>query len=206
VTVRLNCPLPIRLVTALSGLCHDDRATQIAEFAISLPLLVVFVVGIFDFSGALTLKQKLTNAARDAARVAAADPSNDLAGPPTSSVPVSVSDAFQVVDNYLLSEKINDCGLGSALPVQSGTSLTWISTAASCPNVAPFSGIILTINRGFVTAQSIGGNSTDVVNTQVTIQYAYKWRFNSIITLLVPSASYASVSYITTTATAYNEN
>jgi hypothetical protein len=57
-----------------------------------------------------------------------------------------------------------------------------------------------------VTAQSIGGNSTDVVNTQVTIQYAYKWRFNSIITLLVPSASYASVSYITTTATAYNEN
>jgi Flp pilus assembly protein TadG len=206
VTVRLNCPLPIRLVTALSGLCHDDRATQIAEFAISLPLLVVFVVGIFDFSGALTLKQKLTNAARDAARVAAADPSNDLAGPPTSGVPVSVSDAFQVVDNYLLSENINDCGLKTAVPIQTAGTLTWTSTPASCPSVAPFSGVILTINRGFVTAQTIGGNATDVVNTQVTIQYAYKWRFNSVITLLVPSASYASVSYITTTATAYNEN
>ncbi|MFZ0759119.1 MAG: TadE family protein, partial [Candidatus Sulfotelmatobacter sp.] len=58
----------------------DDRAAQIVEFALSLPLLVVFVVGIFDFSGALTLKQKLTNAAREGARVAAADPANDLGG------------------------------------------------------------------------------------------------------------------------------
>ena len=48
------------------------------EFAVALPLQVVFVVGIFDFSGAFTLKQKLTNVARDAARAAAAAPSNDL--------------------------------------------------------------------------------------------------------------------------------
>jgi hypothetical protein len=44
-----------------------------------------------------------------------------------------------------------------------------------------------------------------VINTCVQIQYAYKWRFNSVISLLVPGASYG-VSYITTTATAFNEN
>src|SRR6202034_4739330 len=86
---------------------RDDRASQIVEFAISLPLLVLFVVGIFDFSGAISLKQKLTNAAREAARVAAADPANDLGN--ASGVPVSVLDAFFVVDNYLISEKLNDC-------------------------------------------------------------------------------------------------
>jgi len=182
----------------------NEQAAQILEFALSLPLLVVFVVGIFDFSGALSVKQKLTNAAREAARVAAADPANDLGN--TAGVPASVIDAFQVVDKYLLSEKINDCGLGSSLPARSGTAtLTWISTATGCGSVPP-NGIILTINRGFMTQQTIGGITTDVINTKVTIQYAYKWRFNSVITLLVPRAAYASVSYITTTATAYNEN
>src|SRR5580704_15539947 len=80
----------------------DDRGSQIVEFALSLPLLVLFVVGIFDFSGAISLKQKLTNAAREAARVAAADPASDL-GSPSGAQPASVLDAFYVVDNYLTS-------------------------------------------------------------------------------------------------------
>ena len=183
--------------------CRDDRAAQIAEFALSLPLLVVFVVGIFDFSGALTLKQKLTNAAREGARVAAAEPANDLSN--TRGVPSSVFDAFYVVDDYLKSEKINDCGLSTALPVATPGTLTWKSTALGCPTLAPNS-LTLTINRGFVTLQSIGGTTTNVVSTQVQVQYPYKWRFNSVITLLVPSSTYASISYITTTATSFNEN
>jgi hypothetical protein len=196
--------LPVRLTSGLRRNCVDERAAQIAEFAISLPLLVVFVVAIFDFSGALSLKAKLTNAAREGARVAAADPVNDL-GNGSAVPPVSVSDAFYVVDNYLLSEKINDCGLSTAQPVQSGTSLTWISTATGCPSLLPNT-LILTINRGCMTPQTIGATTTDVINTCVKIQYPYKWRFNSVITLLVPSAVYGSVTSITTTATAFNEN
>src|ERR1700685_848091 len=99
--------LRIRPATMLWPTCRDDRAAQIVELALSLPLLMLFVVGIFDFSGALSLKQKLTNAARDGARVAAADVANDLG---SSGVPVSVNNAFQVVDAYLKAEKINDCG------------------------------------------------------------------------------------------------
>ena len=66
----------IRYAAALWRDCTCDSGTQIAEFALSLPLLVLFVVGIFDFSGAITLKQKLTNAAREGARAAAADPAS----------------------------------------------------------------------------------------------------------------------------------
>jgi Flp pilus assembly protein TadG len=195
-------------------LLADESASQIAEFALSLPLLVVFVVGIFDFSGALSLKQKLTNAAREGARVAAADPATDLSGGATP-VPVSVIDAFYVVDNYLKSENLNDCGLGTTPPGPSGA-LTWSVTQNStgCPGV----GIVFTINRGYYFPQAgatsptsacsaqTPGTQTAVIGTCVSIKYGYKWRFNSVINLLVPSASYASVSYITTTATAFNEN
>src|ERR1700688_2346238 len=170
----------------------DEAASQIVEFALSLPLLVLFVVGIFDFSNAISLKQKLTNAAREAARVAAADPANDLSGS-GSGVPAAVSDSFQVVGNYLLSENINPCGLAAATPVQNGPTLTWTSTAAGCPPSA----LTLTINRGCIAKQTIATSATtDLVDTCVTIQYPYKWRFNSVITLLVPNAKYGGVTYI----------
>jgi Flp pilus assembly protein TadG len=195
----------LRKATVLWRSCRDEQAAQIVEFAVSLPLLVVFVVGIFDFSGALALKQKLTNAVRDGARVAAADPANDLGAPPLSGVPVSVSDAYQVVDNYLLSEKINECLLSNAEPVQTAGTLTWVSTATGCPDKTPYA-LTLTINRGCIIKQPIGSNQTDLVNTCVNIQYPYKWRFNSVITLLVPSARYGSITYISANATAYNEN
>src|SRR5258708_17914993 len=93
---------------------RSDRASQIVEFAVSLPLLVFFVVGIFDFSSALSLKQKLTNAAREGARVAAAGPFSDLGSPPATGVRASVNDPIQGLNNAVLSEKINDCGLAGA--------------------------------------------------------------------------------------------
>src|ERR1700723_3485328 len=123
------------LLASLKQDWTEDCASQIVELAISLPVLVIFVVGIFDFSGALTLKQKLTNAAREGARVAAADPANDLSN--NKAVPTSVFDTFYVVDDYLKSENINDCGLGSALPVAAPGTLTWKSTALGCPTLAP---------------------------------------------------------------------
>jgi Flp pilus assembly protein TadG len=44
-------------VESLAGsLRRHDHAAQLVEFAVALPLLVVFVVGIFDFSSAFTLK------------------------------------------------------------------------------------------------------------------------------------------------------
>jgi Flp pilus assembly protein TadG len=191
-------------------LWSDGEASQIVEFAVSLPLLVVFVVGIFDFSGAFTLKQKLANAARDAARAAAADPATDL----TSAVtPASVSDAFQVVERYLIANKINDCAIN---PSGGPTGLTWTYSGAA--NGCPTPGLILTINRGYYfpqtgatvptvncVAQAPGGQVT-VVGTCVSIQYAYRWRFNRVIGLLVGGATYAGISTISTTAVALNEN
>jgi Flp pilus assembly protein TadG len=177
----------------------DDHASQIAEFAVSLPLLVLFVVGIFDFSGAVTLKQKLTNAAREGARVAAADPANDLVN--TTPLPVSVADAWQVVDNYLVSEKINDCQLGTAVP--SGGNLIWTYTA-SCPGGGSSNALVLTINRGCVTAKTVGQNTTYVVNSCVTLSYPYTWKFGGVSGLF--GGRFTGPTAIATTAVAFNEN
>jgi Flp pilus assembly protein TadG len=197
---RLHCL--VCKVLALRPLWVDDGASQIVEFALSLPLLVLFVVGIFDFSGAISLKQKLTNAAREAARVAAADPTNDLAngaGVP----PVSVIDAFYVVDNYLISEKLNDCGLSTALPTQTGGTLTWVSTATGCPG-GPAGTLRLTINRACVTQQTINGNAVNLIGTCVTLLYPYKWQYTSVAGLL--GMTFIGPTGITTAASAFNEN
>jgi Flp pilus assembly protein TadG len=183
---------------------HDEAAAQLVEFAVTLPLLVVFVVGIFDFSNAFTLKQKLTNITRDAARAAAADPASDL----QSASPLSVNDAFQVVDSYLLANNINDCGI--TLGRSSGT-LKWTSTASS-------NGCALTviINRGYyfpVTGATLPtvnctpqnpGAQIAIIGTCVSIQYNYPWRFGRVASLL--GSAVALPTQISAAAVAMNEN
>jgi Flp pilus assembly protein TadG len=193
-------------------LSSDDQAAQIVELAVSLPLLMVFVVGIFDFSGAFTLKQQLTNAAREGARVAAAAPANDVA--PSNPLPASVDTAFRVVDNYLQAENINDCSISPLSPSHSGLTWTYSATGNGCAT----GGLTIAINRGYVfpptgassptgcTSQPSSGSTVNVVGTCVSITYAYKWRFNSVITLLVPGAIYAGISNLNSTAVAFNEN
>jgi len=67
------------LMRRLHSLFADTRATQIAEFAVALPLLMVMVVGILDFGNAYNLKQKVTNTAREAASMGASQPTSDIA-------------------------------------------------------------------------------------------------------------------------------
>ena len=162
------------------------------EFAVALPLLIVFVVGIFDFSNAFTLKQKLTNIARDTARTIAAEPTSDLAQP-TGTLPLSVSDAFYLIDNYLKANNINDCGITTSNPTTPGV-LTWkfsITATSSSP-----CGITIIVNRGYYfplssvnqppgpdcTVHPTG--NTQVVATCISIQYTYPWRFGQAASLL----------------------
>jgi Flp pilus assembly protein TadG len=180
-----------------------ECGSQIVEFALSVPLLVLFVIGIFDFSNALSLKHKLTNAVREGARVAAADPATDLG----TAMPVSVSDAYQAVDNYLLSEKINDCKL-STVPAPAPSALSWTYKAnTGCPGAAN-PGLTLTINRGkdpsgnkCVGTESSG--NTKLAQTCVTLIYPYVWQFTTVAGLF---SSFVGPTSITTTAVAFSEN
>jgi Flp pilus assembly protein TadG len=204
----IRWPLLRNWIGGLVNAGWRDDGAALVEFAVSLPLLMVFVVGIFDFSNAFTLKQKFTNIARDAARAAAADPANDL----QSTLPMSVTDAFQVVDSYLLANNINDCGITTG-GTPSGLTWTFSVTATSGSPC----GITLIINRGYYfpvtgailptvscTSQPPGRSQTAIIGTCVSIQYNYSWRFGRVASLLGRTATLPST--ISAAAVAMNEN
>src|ERR1039458_5369733 len=61
-------------------LLKSDQGSALLDFAIVLPLLVVFVVGIYDFSGAFNQKQKIAQAAQEGAILTGAQPMSDIEG------------------------------------------------------------------------------------------------------------------------------
>lgn len=173
---------------------RDTDAAALIEFAVSLPLLVVLVVGIFDFGGAFNLKQELNNAAREGARFGAAQPSNDL----TQTLPPSVSAVRFVVDSYLLTAGINDCGL-SAASFALASGYTWVFNASGngCS-------MTLTVNRANPVQETVpGGATVNILCTTVNISYPYQWHFNNVIQLLSPGANF-SLGNIPADATAVN--
>ena len=193
------------------ALLRDDRAAQLVEFAVALPLLVVFVVGIFDFSNAFTLKLRLTTVARDAARAAATGPSSDVKV--GGSTPLSVVDAFQIVDLYLKNNNINDCGLSTASASPSGLTWTYSASGGGCPAA----GLTLTVNRGYYfpvnsttvaastcTGQTVASGQKAVIATCISIEYPYPWRFGRVASLL--GSNNVLPTQISAVAVAFNED
>jgi len=167
------------------GLRHfaSTEASQLLEFAVALPLLVVLVVGIFDFGEALNLKHQLRDAAREGARLASSVPLSDVTG---GGPPTSVLRAWNLVDAYLLRSQIKDCGLGSpsAVPALTALNYSWTSTTTNsggCSGTLTF-----TIDRAYV----VRSNNIDVICTKVSINYPFQWHFNRVIQLLVGGSTY----------------
>lgn len=63
---------------AVGRFLRDSRASQMYEFAITLPILLMLAVGIADFGQAFELQNQLTMAAREGARFAASESTLDL--------------------------------------------------------------------------------------------------------------------------------
>jgi len=184
----------------------DTRASQIVEFAVALPLLVVFVVGIFDFGNAFNLKHKITNAALMGARFASTQPSSDLTDPNAGNN--SVESVARVVAFNLSSAKVTDCGLSTAVPAD--VSYTPPRTWTYTKNTFPCAGtLILTVERGYTfqlpASPTYPGGMT-VEATRITLSYPYRWQFNRVIQFLVPGASFQSSSQITAVAVMQNLN
>jgi hypothetical protein len=204
---------PLRFIVCR---CDNDRAAQIVEFAVALPLMIVFVVGIFDFSSAFTLRQKLTNIARDVARAVASDPGGDIATPSTA-LPASISDGFQLFDNYLIANHLSDCGINDnfAAAVMGPSVTQWTLSATNSP---PPCSVTIQINRGYYfpqnsttlpslacgNSQAAGPGQITVIATCVSVQYAYTWRFGSVASLLGSTTILPPT--ITASAVAMNEN
>lgn len=196
----------VSLYQELSALWGDARASQIVEFAVTLPLLAIFLVGIFDFGNAFGVKYKVTTAAREGARLAASQPTLDLTDPNAGSQ--SVETIAELVGSYLRSSKLDDCGL-AAVGQQTITPtgpLTWTYTtdSASCAGT-----LTLEVNRGYTfldptTASYPSGMTVEA--TRITLSYPYRWQFNKVVQFLVPGGSFTGPTQITSVAIMQNLN
>jgi len=172
------------------------EAAQLVEFALVLPLLWALVVGAYDFGAAYLLKEKLTNAAREGARIGTSQSTGDL----TLAAPPSVQAIRDAVVNYLTDANVTACAIGTT-PTPGLGVFTWSysSSTTGCT-----SSPILTIERGYTFTATIGGVPKLVPGTRVTLSYPFSWSFSSAIRLLAPSSSYANSITISTNAVMQN--
>jgi Flp pilus assembly protein TadG len=183
----------------------DDRGSALLEFAIVLPLLVVFVVGIFDFSGAFNQKQKIEQAAQEGAILAGAQAMSDIQSIAGSN-PASLQAVVTAVFNSLAGSGVLASGTCAPPGTPSGpVGLTWTYTISGCSAALSTDQLVITINRGWVCPAPCASGPPVAVGTIVTVQYPYHWRFNSVIQLLIPGASYAGLTQITESATVHNQ-
>ncbi len=166
---------------------------------------MLFVVGIFDFSGAFNQKQKIEQAAQEGAIIAGAQQMSDIAS--TTSDPESLHPVVIAVFNSLAgSGVLPGAGVSCTPPPPVPTrptppGLAWIYTISGCSGTTAADNLVITINRGWVSASG----SPAAVGTMVTVTYPYHWRFNSVIQLLFPRAGYAAITDLIESATVHNQ-
>jgi Flp pilus assembly protein TadG len=194
--LRKNSISPGTPLLALFGkwALMDEQGSALLEFAITLPLLVVFVVGIYDFSGAFGQKQKIEQAAQEGAIIAGAQPMSDIASPTS---PASLQPVVTAIFNSLVGSGVLPNGTCTPPGTTSGRAgLAWTYTISGCPD-----NLVITIDRGWVSPPG----PTVAVGTAVTVTYPYHWRFNRVIQLLIPGANYAATTQVTEKATVHNQ-
>jgi Flp pilus assembly protein TadG len=170
----------------------DSRGSEIVEFAVALPLLAFFLIGIFDFSQAYGIKHKLSAATREGARLATSLPTTDLSDD-TPPGPATIREVVRTVGQSLSNLGVRDCGLATLQGTMSLTgALTFQFTGNQCANNPT-----LTINRGLVTTAALSspygsGATMTVENTQVTLQYPYTWTFGKLVPVVVPGGGFTA--------------
>ena len=188
---------------------------------------MVFVVGIYDFSGAFNQKQKIEQAAQEGAIVAGGQPTSDI-NAPTPPGPASLQPVVAAVFNSLAGSGVlaqanqGNCSVASATVIQPplpglvAGPLTWIYEISGCSGYAQdtnrgcmsdsSNNLWIVVNRAWVPAVPPGSTTAVPVGTWVMVSYDYHWRFNSAIQLLFPDAGYRPKTCTSESSTVLNQS
>ncbi|HVB34690.1 MAG TPA: TadE/TadG family type IV pilus assembly protein [Patescibacteria group bacterium] len=144
-----------------------QRGAEFVEFALVLPLILLLLLGIFDFGSFFALRQKMTNAAREGARIVISSPLSDASC--SSATPCSIVAAAGAVVHYMANADASISCIQPGSPTTSAP-LKW---TYSCAN-----GTSLVINRGYSFSDS--GNIM-IPATQVTLVYPIEWQLGGLL-------------------------
>ncbi|HVB34687.1 MAG TPA: TadE family protein [Patescibacteria group bacterium] len=158
-----------------SGWRGQERGSQLLEFAIAVPVLLLLVVGIWDLGAGFATKQKLTNAAREAVRMLTSSPNVNCDPSVASTCPSDpVVAAVNTVVNYLDNDGLNASCLLSATPTSTSS-----STGVEYEWKYSCNQIVLDINHG----ATIGSTAM----TAVTLTYPTTWTKGQLLPAPVPA-------------------
>ena len=133
--LRPSPSAPSSRQSGVSARLRSERGTAIIETALTLPLLLTIVVGIFEFGRAWQTSQVLTNAAREGARVAV--------------LPNQAADAVDTrVRQYL---SIGGLAADSSV----GVAVTPVDIATGSSTLAPGSQVTITYPFNFIVMQPV---------------------------------------------------
>jgi len=173
-TNRAERWVPGRALRGFSDAFWNGEGSQLLEFALAIPFLIVFVVGIFDFGEVYNLKQKLNNSSREAARFASSENSG------TSLNTSDVNAVRDVVSTYLTNAGVTQCAIG-ATPAVAGFIYTYNSSSTGCGG----GNFALVIDREYVMT----ANGRTVAGTHVTLTYPFNWTIGKMIGFMLPSST-----------------
>jgi len=172
------------------GLWREQQGTQLLEFALVLPMLLVLAVGTVDFASGFVLKQKLTNAAREGARIGSELSNGDITQP----TPNSVQAIRNAVVNYMDNADINVTAIG-ATPTKTGAT-EWTYSGG---------GAQIIIDRAMTIPVTVGGVTALDTATRVRVRYPYTWSFAQVIQIMIqPPPNYSNTITISADAVMRN--
>lgn len=163
----------------------SSSGSQLVEFALALPILLLLVVGIWDFGSAFALKQKLTNAAREGDRIVVSTPISNPTGASgcSQSVPCSIVSSATAVRQYLTNASLNASWVNPSSPSSSASCPAgeWFyGTAGTGPSLDIKSGVWIAPSGSVVAANgSVPVGS--VKATQVTVTWPLQWKLASFL-------------------------
>lgn len=140
------------------------KGAELAEFALLLPLLLLLVLAVWDFGSAFLLKDRMTNAAREGARVSISTPLNSANCGTNGTVPCSLVASTNAVKQYL-TQTGHD--FSCVLPEAPSTFAPPARSTYTCEN-----GTVLQIDRGAFIVTATG----QIPVTRVTLTYPIEWR------------------------------
>ena len=147
------------------ALLRCTKGAQLLEFVLVFPILIGLAMGIVDLAGAYKLNQKLTNAAREGARIGISQPRADLTQPN----PLTVQSIRNSVVNYLQNDNVDTSAISTSSSSTGQFEWTYGSTDGSTTS--------LVIERDYIFA----GPNGMIRNTRVTVNYPYTWTFAQIL-------------------------
>lgn len=157
---------------------RPSRGSQLLEFAFALPILMLLLVGIWDFGSKFALRQKLTNAARQADRIVISTPTGTPAGATncsTTTIPCAVVAAASAAQHYLADSGLDASWIKPTSPSSTGAcEWKWIYSP----------GTNSTYELDINTSVMIPGTGTN--GTQVTLKWPLTWDLSA----LMPAGSF----------------